>query len=151
MSDRTFKLTVVSPDKALVLNLPVIAVGAMGSEGAFTALPGHLPFLTELKADQMWYRLPDQSVQEILVSGGFVEVLPERVTILANSAERPNEIDPERAERARLRSLSKLKSLKEKIAEGEISYTEGEIEIKKAEIKLIRSMARLKAVRTRHK
>ncbi|MDR1308361.1 MAG: ATP synthase F1 subunit epsilon [Deltaproteobacteria bacterium] len=151
MSERTFKLTVVSPDRSLAHDLQVLAVGAKGTEGDFTALPGHLPFLTDLKPGLMWYRGADHREQEVFVSGGFVEVLPEAVTVLADSAELPGEIDAERAERARIRRLNRLKALKAKVAGGEIDTTEGEIEIKKVEIKLNRSMARLKAVKTQRK
>jgi F-type H+-transporting ATPase subunit epsilon len=147
MSDKTFNLTVVSPDRALVSNLPVVAVGAKGSEGDFTALPSHMPFLTDLKPANMWYRAPDLSTREIFVSGGFVEVLPDRVTILADSAEYTDEIDEERAQRALQRRETRLKVLQSQIAHGEITTTEGEIELTKVEIKLNRSMARLKAVR----
>jgi F-type H+-transporting ATPase subunit epsilon len=147
MSERTFNLNVVSPDRNLVKDLPVVAVGAPGSEGAFTALPGHVPFLTDLKPALMWYRTPDQNVRKILVTGGFVEVLPDRVTVLADSAEYEGEIDLDRAERAAQRRITRVKVLKDMVERGEISITEGEVEIKKVEVKLSRSLARVKAAR----
>jgi F-type H+-transporting ATPase subunit epsilon len=157
MSERQFKLTVVSPDRDLVVDLPVTAVGARGTEGDFTALPGHAPFLTDLRPALMWYRGPDQVRQEIFVGGGFVEVLPGKVTILADSCERPGEIDIERAERARARAELKLKQAREKAAKGlgaaadpaaaqEIS-AEAQAELRKAEIKLRRAVARINAVK----
>ncbi|MDR0356340.1 MAG: ATP synthase F1 subunit epsilon [Deltaproteobacteria bacterium] len=147
MSEKTFKLTVVSPDKLLAKDLEVTSVGARGTEGDFTALPGHLPFLTDLKPDVVRFRLPDGQVKEIFVSAGFVEVLPHEVIILADSCEVPGEIDEERAERARLRELNNLKQLHEKairlgfVEEGEL------LSIKKSEIKLHRAMARIKAAK----
>jgi F-type H+-transporting ATPase subunit epsilon len=148
MSEKTFTLTVVSPDKKLCLDLPVVAVGAKGTEGDFTALPGHLPFLTDLKPGNMWYRSLDSNVREVFVSGGFVEVLPKRVTILADSCEYPEDIDTERAENARQRAISRLQALKAKAAKGGADGSdEGEIELRRLEIKLNRAMARIKAAK----
>ncbi|MDR0620839.1 MAG: ATP synthase F1 subunit epsilon [Deltaproteobacteria bacterium] len=147
MSDNTFTLSVVSPDRSLVNEIPVIAVGAKGSEGDFTALPGHVPFLTDLKPANMWYRAPDRTQREIFVSGGFVEVLPTKVTVLADSAEYTDEIDPDRAQRAIQRRQNRQNVLKAMLAKGEISVAQGEVELRKVEAKLNRSMARLKAAR----
>ncbi|MDR1296868.1 MAG: ATP synthase F1 subunit epsilon [Deltaproteobacteria bacterium] len=147
MSEKTFTLTVVSPDKKLCVDLPVIAVGAKGSEGDFTALPGHVPFLTDLNPGNMWYRSPDNTVREVFVSAGFVEVLPARVTVMADSCEYPDQIDVERAERAHKKALDRLQQLRVKIAETPESREQGELEIRKLEIKLNRSMARIKAAK----
>jgi F-type H+-transporting ATPase subunit epsilon len=146
MSEKTFKLTVVSPDKSLIQDLPVIAVGAKGVEGDFTALPGHVPFLTDLKPGVMWFRSPDHQDKEVFVSAGFAEVLPGGVTVLADSCEYPGEIDLARAERARLREEAKFKRLKSGAGSGALT-SEGEIEIKKAEIKLNRAIARINAAK----
>ncbi|MDR1577421.1 MAG: ATP synthase F1 subunit epsilon [Deltaproteobacteria bacterium] len=112
MSDKEFKFTVVTPDKCLFKDTPALAVGAWGSEGAFTALPGHVPFLTDLKPGVVWYRDLNGEQDSFFVGGGFVEVLPERVTILADSAEKLDEIDRDRAERAILRAKERLAAAK---------------------------------------
>ncbi|MDR1164507.1 MAG: ATP synthase F1 subunit epsilon [Deltaproteobacteria bacterium] len=99
MSEKTFQFTVVTPDKDLkeFQDIPVTAVNARGVEGEFTALPGHMPFLTDLDADDVNIVTPDGRRLRFFVSGGFVEVLPERVTILADTVEMETEIDEERA------------------------------------------------------
>ncbi|MDR2367728.1 MAG: ATP synthase F1 subunit epsilon [Deltaproteobacteria bacterium] len=151
MSDRTFNLIVVSPDRALVNMLPVTAVGAAGSEGEFTAMPGHEPFLTDLKDSNLWFREPGSTEKkEVFVGGGFIEVLPDRVTVLANSCEYTDEIDEERAARAVQRREIELKNLKAQAAAGQLPATETEIEIRKVESKLYRSIARQKAAKKRH-
>jgi F-type H+-transporting ATPase subunit epsilon len=144
MAQRTFKLTVVAPDKNVVGGLEVTAVGAKGSEGEFTALPGHVPFLTDLIPAPMWYRTADGKRSELLVTGGFVEVLPDKVTVLADACDIPGEIDVERAERSRQRQELKLKRAHEKLAAGGAMSAEEEADLRKAELKLRRAVARLK-------
>jgi F-type H+-transporting ATPase subunit epsilon len=144
MAQRTFRLTVVAPDKSVVGDLEVTAVGAKGSEGEFTALPGHVPFLTDLAPALMWYRTPDGKKSELLVTGGFVEVLPDKVTILADACDVPGEIDLERAERSRQRQELKLKQAHDKKAAGVAMSAEEEAEMRKAELKLRRAITRIK-------
>lgn len=144
MAQRQFKLTVVSPDKSLVKDIDIIAMGAKGSLGEFAALPGHTPFLTDLPPSVMWYKSLDGQRTEILVGGGFVEVLPDKVTVLADTCEFPGEIDPERAERSRQRQELKIKRAQEKVAAGQTMSAEEEAELRRAEIKLRRAVARVK-------
>ena len=82
-------------------------VVAPGSEGYFGVLPGHAPFLTTLGAGVLMYR---QGTREhrLAVSGGFAEVRNDKVIVLADTAERPEEIDRARAERARQRAEQRL-------------------------------------------
>ena len=144
MSQRQFKLTVVSPDRSLVKDVDIIAMGAKGSAGEFSALPGHTPFLTDLPPSIMWYKSPDGLRTEILVGGGFVEVLPEKVTVLADTCEYPGEIDAERAERSRQRQELKIKQAREKVASGQPMTPSEEAELRRAEIKFRRAVARIK-------
>ncbi|MDR0882045.1 MAG: ATP synthase F1 subunit epsilon [Candidatus Adiutrix sp.] len=106
MTETRIQLRVVTPDKTLV-DTPVEAVGAVGSEGAFTALPGHLPFLTDLQPGLLWYRLGGVT-KDIAVSGGFIEVCPDRASVLADSAEYLEHIDLERAQKALKRAEERL-------------------------------------------
>jgi F-type H+-transporting ATPase subunit epsilon len=139
MSERTFQLVLVTPDKGRLVDLPVHAVSALGQEGAFSAWPGHVPFLTDLKPALVSF-LPQGATrpEEYFVSGGFIEVLPSKATILADSAERPEEIDAARAERSRLKAAAELQELKEGP-----KTAQGELEIRKAELKLVRAVARI--------
>ena len=78
-------------------------VVAPGVEGYFGVLPGHAAFLTTLAAGEVTYR-SGQTEHHVAVTGGFAEVRAERVIVLAENAERPEEIDRERAELARQRA-----------------------------------------------
>jgi len=82
-------------------------VVAPGTEGYFGVLPGHAAFLATLGSGEVIYR-NGREEQHIAVHGGFAEVTPERVIILAELAERPAEIDRERAERARQRAEQRM-------------------------------------------
>ena len=82
-------------------------VVAPGVEGYFGVLPGHAAFLTTLAPGEVMYRM-GQHQEYLAVAGGFAEVRAERVIILAEHAERPEEIDRERAERARQRAEMRL-------------------------------------------
>lgn len=91
-----------TPTRMLV-TAEVDEVVAPGVEGYFGVLPGHAAFLTTLAPGEVVYRSGHQE-HRLAVAGGFAEVRPERVIILAEHAERPEEIDRERAERARQRA-----------------------------------------------
>ena len=103
-------LRIVTPDRTVV-DTPVDMVGAVGSEGAFTILPGHIDFLTDLRSDALWYRFDGQT-REMAVSGGFIEVKPDHVRVLADSAEYLEEIDVERAQLAFKRNQDLLAQAK---------------------------------------
>lgn len=119
MSDKRIQLRIVTPDKTVV-DTPVEAVGAVGSEGAFTALPGHLPFLTDLQPGLLWYRANGER-RDLAVSGGYIEIMPDRASVLADSAEYLEDIDIERAERALKLAQARLSTAKTaaKDAEGD--------------------------------
>lgn len=104
-----FLLEVVTP-YGLVMSQEVEEITAPGAEGEFGVLPGHTPFFTTLKIGEIMYRAGKQS-QHIAVAWGFVEVLHDRVTILAEAAELPDAIDVERAKRAKERAEKNLKQL----------------------------------------
>lgn len=132
-------LRIVTPDKTVV-DAPVDAVGAMGSQGAFTALPGHVPFLTDLQPGLLWYRADGQN-RDLAVSGGFIEILPDRAVVLAESAEYLEDIDVERAERA-------LKKAQERLAAAQNAAQDAangvKTDITAATAKMLRASTRLK-------
>lgn len=101
-------LQVVTPER-LVVREEVDYVQLPGIEGYLGVLPGHTPLLTSLKIGEIEYRL-GTVVRYLSVSWGFVEVLPDKVTVLADLAERPEEIDVERARRAQDRAQASLKA-----------------------------------------
>jgi F-type H+-transporting ATPase subunit epsilon len=102
------QLQIVSADRSLV-NERVDEVEIPGADGYFGVLPGHTPLLALLGAGELWYR-QGQEKHYLAIAFGFAEVLPDRVTILAEFAERAAEIDVARAESARKRAEQRIAS-----------------------------------------
>jgi F-type H+-transporting ATPase subunit epsilon len=122
-------LEIVTPDRSLVRD-DVDEVQVPGSEGYLGILPGHTPLLATLGVGELWYR-KGQEKQYLALAGGFVEVLPDRVTILAHTAELARDIDVTRAE-------SQKKRAEERLARPVV-----EIDAERARIALLRSLIRL--------
>ena len=101
------RLEVVTPEKYVVDEEVEIAV-APGSLGEYGVLIGHTPFLTTLKAGEMHYTDASGAQRYVFVSGGFAEALPDKVTVLAESAERRSDIDVDRAKAAMERAQERL-------------------------------------------
>lgn len=125
----SLELQVVTPER-LLLREQVDEVEIPGSEGYFGVLPGHTPLLASLMVGEMWYR-KGQEKTYLSIAFGFAEVLPDRVTILAQLAERADEIDIERAEAARKR------------AEDRLAQQQSSIDYERARTALLKSMTRL--------
>lgn len=115
-------LELATPTRLLVSE-QVDEVVAPGTEGYFGVLPGHAPFLATLGSGEVVYRTGREE-QRLAVHGGFAEVTPERVIILAETAERPEEIDRERAERARQRAEQRLAGRPAEGESGEIDFAD---------------------------
>ena len=128
------RLEIVTPDRALLAE-EVDEVVLPGSEGYFGVLPGHTPLLSSLKVGELWYR-QGQEKHYLVVAFGFVEVLPERVTVLADIGERAQDIDVQRAERAKQRAEQRL-------AQAQPHLTAAEFDIERARIALLKSLIRL--------
>jgi len=103
-----FQLEIVTPEKQVVSDTAEEAQ-IPGKKGYLGILPGHAPLITELSVGEITYR-KGAHTSYISVAWGFAEVLPAKVTILAEAAERPEEIDVERAQEARKRAEERLKS-----------------------------------------
>jgi F-type H+-transporting ATPase subunit epsilon len=98
---------------------PVTSVIAPGAEGQFGVLAGHAPFVTELAIGELRYT-DEQGAQQLLaVHGGFFQVMNDRATVLADAAERPQEIDVERARRAQDRARDEQRRVVERYNEFE--------------------------------
>ena len=131
-------LEIVTPDRPLV-NEVVDEVVLPGAEGYFGVLPGHTPMLATLQVGELWYRIGEQK-SYLAIAFGFVEVLPERVTVLAQLAERAQDIDVDRATAAKKR------------AEERIAHPQTEIDFERARVAMMKSLVRLQVasrVRTR--
>jgi F-type H+-transporting ATPase subunit epsilon len=88
-------LSIVTPDHSF--SHEVDEVSLPGSEGDFGVLPGHTPLFSALRTGQMWYRKGAEK-HFLAVSVGFVEVLPSKVTVISQVAERAEDLDQARAE-----------------------------------------------------
>jgi F-type H+-transporting ATPase subunit epsilon len=108
----TFKLEIVTPEKKVV-DTAAEEIQIPGKNGYLGVLPGHAPLITELAVGEITFRESSGSgsnEQRLAVAWGFAEVLPNKVTILAETAERPSEIDVERARKAKERAEQLLTS-----------------------------------------
>ena len=104
----TFQLEIVTPEKKVV-DTAAVEIQIPGKNGYLGILPGHAPLITELAVGEITYRTGAED-QRLAVAWGFAEVLPNKVTILAETAERPSEIDVERARKAKERAEERLTS-----------------------------------------
>jgi F-type H+-transporting ATPase subunit epsilon len=104
----SFQLEIVTPEKKVV-DTAAEEVQIPGKNGYLGVLPGHAPLITELAVGEITFR-SGAAEQKLAVAWGFAEVLPNKVTILAESAERPAEIDVERARKAKERAEQRLAS-----------------------------------------
>jgi F-type H+-transporting ATPase subunit epsilon len=127
----SLKLDIVTAER-VVYSADVDIVIAPGVEGQLGILPHHAPLMTILQAGELVVRKDGQE-DSLAISGGFLEVRPDRVIVLADSAERAEEIDIARAEAARKRAEERLKDRR----------TTGADEAALAEAALRRAMARL--------
>ena len=123
-------LEVATPTR-LTVSAVVDEVVVPGIEGYFGVLPGHAPFLTTLGTGELTYR-HGRDEYHLAVSGGFAEVRNDKVIVLADTAERPDEIDRARAERARERAAGRL-----------AGRSEEEIDYARAMCALARALTRL--------
>ena len=104
-----FQLEIVTPEKKVV-DTAATEAQIPGKNGYLGILPGHAPLITELSVGEVTYHADGGGEERLAVAWGFAEVLPDKVTILAETAERPNEIDVERARNAKERAEQRLTS-----------------------------------------
>ena len=123
-------LHIVSPDTSI--SQEVDEVSLPGSEGDFGVLPGHTPFFTTLRPGTMWYRNGAEK-HVLMVAVGFVEVLPDSVSVLAQVAERAEDLDEARAEAGMKR------------AEEVLSVAPHEIDFERARREMLTTLQRMQA------
>lgn len=131
------RLNIVTPDH-LVAHGAVTSVTIPGKNGSLGILPGHAPLLTELAPGEIDYT-SGGATHTLCVSSGFAEVLGDRVIVLVLSAERAEEINVERAEKARTRAEERLKR-----------FDDPQIDMERAREALSRAMVRLETVHKLH-
>ena len=123
-------LHIVSPDVSI--SHEVDEVSLPGVEGDFGVLPGHTPFFTALRTGAMWYRQGAEK-HSMLVSIGFVEVLPDKVSVLAQVAEKAEDLDQTRAEAGMARA---------EVMMGGVPH---EIDFERAKIALLQTIHQIQA------
>jgi len=125
----SFKLEIVTPEKMVVKDVAE-ELQMPGKNGYLGILPGHAPLITELAVGEITYRHGNLT-RRMSVAWGFAEVLPDKVTILAETCERGEEIDVKRAEEARKRAEQRLNS-----QSTDIDYQRAEDALERAEARL---------------
>ena len=139
----TIQLEIVSPDKVVFTeDINMLIVRSTGGE--LGILPKHAPLVTGLLPHAMRVRVngSDRDEQLIAVSGGFMEVTPEKITVLATAAEQPIDIDINRAKEAMARAKERLALLHQGAPEAK------NIDVERAQLAMQRAMARLRATKT---
>jgi F-type H+-transporting ATPase subunit epsilon len=132
----SIELIIVTPERQL-LREKVVEVTLPGADGQLGVLPGHAPLITELGIGELTYRGQGGSEGTLAIISGFSEVLGDRVTVLAETAERPEEIDLRRAEEAKKRAEERLAA----------AASDPEIDWARAAVALQRSLIRIQVAR----
>jgi F-type H+-transporting ATPase subunit epsilon len=125
----TLELEIVTPDRLLVRER-VEEVQIPGKSGYLDALPLHAPLITEVTTGEITYK-QGANVTHLAVGWGFAEVLPDKVTILAQTAERAEEINVQRAQEAKTRAEQALQA-----AKPDLDYDATLAALKRAEVRL---------------
>ncbi|GGB56097.1 F0F1 ATP synthase subunit epsilon [Virgibacillus dakarensis] len=130
---KTLTVSVVTPDGP-ILEDSYDMVSCKAENGELGILPGHIPLVAPLTISAVRLKRGND-MERLAVNGGFLEVRPDKVTILAQSAERPSDINVDRAERAKKRAEQRLQSKQD------------EIDFQRAELALKRALNRLDIAR----
>lgn len=139
MLPESIELIVVTPERQL-LREPVVEATLPGADGCLGILPGHAPLITELGIGELTYRPRGGGEPgHLAIISGFAEVLGDRVTVLAETAERPEEIDVARAEEAKKRAEQRLAS----------ATSDPNVDWSRAAVALQRSLIRIQVARKR--
>jgi F-type H+-transporting ATPase subunit epsilon len=136
MSSDSIELIIVTPTRQL-LRESVLEVTLPGADGQLGVLPDHAPLITELGIGELTYRAKAGGEATMAIISGFAEVLGDRVTVLAETAERPEDIDLARAEQAKKRAEQRLAA----------AASDPEIDWARAAVALQRSLIRIQVAR----
>jgi F-type H+-transporting ATPase subunit epsilon len=107
-------LQIITPERVVFQEEGVESVTLPGREGELTVLPQHAPLMTELRPGALTFRRGGDEI-DVALSGGFLEVVNDKVTVLADTAERSEEIDLARAQAARERAAAQLAERQEQM------------------------------------
>lgn len=141
---KTINFEIVTPER-VVLKESILQITVPTRNGEITVLPNHIPLVSSLQPGVIEVKRADGSGEVISTSGGFIEVLKDKVVILADTAERAEEIDIDRAEEARARAEETKKQMasKEKV---DFAGVTAQIEKELARTKAVKRWKRLKNI-----
>jgi len=128
----SIRLEIITPERQIFSEDVQITI-APGTEGEFGVLHGHVPFLTQLNVGCIQYRTLGGDLKCLFISGGIAQVLPDAVNILTPAAERAEDINLERARRAKERALERLEKKEE----------DPSVDVTRAQAALVRAIARI--------
>lgn len=131
-------LQIITPERVVFEEQAVDSVTVPGAEGELTLLPSHAPLMTALRPGPLVFRRGGEEI-DVALSGGFLEIRDDKVIILADTAERADEIDAARVEAARQRAADRIAS------------REGDIDIALAMAALERAQARIRVLERRRR
>ncbi|MGQ9455722.1 MAG: F0F1 ATP synthase subunit epsilon [Armatimonadota bacterium] len=134
MHERTLKLDIVTPERMVLSSERVVSIIAPGVMGYFGIMPGRASLVSQLDFGVLEYRTQGGNWEYVVVDGGFLEVVRNRVTVLAEAAELVSEIDAQQVQKARERAISLLAS------------GSSDTDIAEVQLALKRATVRLKAV-----
>jgi len=140
MPDKKIKFKIVTPEKILFEG-DVDQISLPTREGEITVLPEHIPLISILQPGELRFKNNNEEIP-MVVSGGFIEVRPFSVTVLADTAERVEEIIEERAEEARKRAEKAMKE--KKMDAKEYAYLISKVEKEMARLRVVRKYKKLR-------
>jgi F-type H+-transporting ATPase subunit epsilon len=135
MSQKTIKFEIVTPER-VVLQQEILQITVPTTSGEITVLPDHIPLVSVLQPGVIELKRPDGESEIMSVSGGFIEVRKDKIVVLADTAERAEELDETRIQEAKARAEELKKNAK---AEDDVQFTAIAAKIEK-------ELARLRAV-----
>ncbi len=135
MSQKTIKFEIVTPER-VVLKQEALQVTVPTTSGEITILPDHIPLVSILQPGVIEVKRADNIVEIMSVSGGFIEVLKDKIVILADTAERAEELDEERIKEAHKRAEELKKN----------AHDQDDVQFTEVAAKLEKELARLRAV-----
>lgn len=142
MSIKTIKFEIVTPER-VVLSQEILQITVPTTSGEITILPDHIPLVSVLRPGVLEVKLADNSAEIISVSGGFIEVVKDKVIILADTAERAAELDEDRIKAAQERA-EKLRTEARNVDDVQFAAVAAKLEKEMARLRAVSRWRRLK-------
>lgn len=144
MSNKTIKFEIVTPER-VVLSQDILQISVPTTSGEITVLPDHIPLVSVLKPGVIEIKLADNTSEIMSTSGGFIEVMKDKVVILADTAERAEELDEERIKAAQERA-EKLKDEARNVDDVQFTAVAAKLEKELARLRAVNRWRRLKGI-----